>query len=204
MTSQRPYHAQRPHPWHGLTAGDDSPDIVNVYIEMTPSDGVKYEIDKDTGYLVVDRARKYSSQLPTAYGFIPRTYCEDRVAALSDETDQGDLDPLDVCVVSGCPIERSQILLTARVVGGLHMIDKGEADDKIIAVLEDDNVWGDVTDVSELPGGIIQKIRHYFLTYKMTPGEDRPKVSIDEPYGAAHAHDVIRASVEDYNAKFGE
>lgn len=189
----------RPHPWHGLSVGERAPDYANVYIEMTPFDAVKYEIDKDTGYLMVDRPQRFSSQLPAAYGFIPRTYCADRVAALSDVAQEGDLDPLDICVLSERPIERAEILLSARIVGGLHMIDGGEADDKIIAVLEGDCVWGKAQDIQDIPKVFIERLRHYFLTYKMVPGGKHDEVSVDTIYGAEHAKKVLQASMEDYS-----
>ena len=202
--STKSYDRFRPHPWHGLAAGDDAPDVVNVYVEMTPSDGVKYEIDKKTGILCVDRPRKLSSQLPMAYGFIPRTYCAARVGALSDYTDKGDLDPLDICVVSECPIERSEILLSARVIGGLHMIDGGEADDKIIAVLQNDYVWGDARSIDDIPQPMITRLRHYFLTYKEVPGNGSHEVSIETVYDADVARDVIEASMADYDEAYGD
>lgn len=204
MTTPPTFERWRPHPWHGLPVGSDLPDVVNVYVEMTPSDGVKYEIDKETGYLIVDRPRRLSSQLPMAYGFIPRTYCGDRVADLSEKARIGDGDPLDICVLSDCPIERSQILLSARIVGGLHMIDGGEADDKILAVLENDFVWGDLRDLSDVPKAIVERLRHYFLTYKMVPGEENIEVEINEIYGAERARDVLRASMDDYLDLVGE
>ena len=125
----------RPHPWHGLDCGPGAPSIVNAYIEITPFDLVKYEVDKVTGYLKIDRPQRTSSQPPALYGFIPRTYCAERVAALTPVTARGDGDPLDICVLSERPITKSEIIVAARVIGGLQLIDRDEADDKIIAVL---------------------------------------------------------------------
>ncbi len=204
MPFPSPFHRWRPHPWHGLTVGDRAPEVVNVYVEMTPYDAVKYEIDKDTGYLAVDRPQRFSSQPPTLYGFIPRTYCGDRVGALSDTVDEGDLDPLDICVLSERPIERAEIILSARIVGGLHMVDGGEADDKIIAVLEGDFVWGNARDIDDLPPALVERLRHYFLTYKMVPGEDDLEVEVDTIYGADHARKVLQASIEDYADLIGD
>ena len=189
----------RPHPWHGLSVGDAAPAIVQAYIEMNPSDLVKYEIDKETGYLIVDRPLKYSSQLPCLYGFIPRTYCGQQVQQLSPTATQGDGDPLDICVLSSSPIFQSQILLQAKVLGGFRMIDGGEADDKIIAVLKGDLAWGDAEDLSALPKGLVDKIAHYFLTYKMKPGH-APETSIEATYDKATAYQVIEASMKDYEA----
>lgn len=204
MPFPSPFHRWRPHPWHGLTVGDRAPEVVNVYVEMTPYDAVKYEIDKDTGYLAVDRPQRFSSQPPTLYGFIPRTYCGDRVGALSDTVDEGDLDPLDICVLSERPIERAEIILSARIVGGLHMVDGGEADDKIIAVLEGDFVWGNARDIDDLPPALVERLRHYFLTYKMVPGEDDLEVEVDTIYGADQARKVLQASIEDYADLIGD
>src|SRR5690606_31223988 len=104
------------------------------FIEICPFDLVKYEIDKESGYMRVDRPNRTSSQPPTLYGFIPRTLADRRVAALMPGAQRGDGDPLDICVLSERPIARAEIIVTARVVGGLPMLDGGEADDKLIAV----------------------------------------------------------------------
>ncbi|RAL23682.1 inorganic pyrophosphatase [Lujinxingia litoralis] len=204
MSKHPKFHPFRPHPWHGLTAGDDAPNVVNAYIEMTPFDSVKYEIDKETGYLCLDRPQRFSSQLPTLYGFIPRTYCADRVGELALTTDEGDLDPLDICVLSERPITRAELLVSCRVIGGLHMIDHGEADDKIVAVLENDTVWADARDITDVPEVFIERLRHYFLTYKMVPGETTSNVQVDTIYGAEHAHKLVRAAMADYQDHFGE
>jgi len=129
----------RPHPWHGLSPGPRFPEIVQAYIELTPTDGVKYEIDKPSGYLKVDRPQRFSNFCPTLYGFVPRTYCGEQVAAHTIAgapfVDRGDNDPLDICVLTDRPVFRGEILLEARPVGGLRMVERSEADDKIIAVL---------------------------------------------------------------------
>jgi inorganic pyrophosphatase len=193
----------RPHPWHGLPVGPNPPEVVNAYIEITPFDTVKFEIDKETGYLHVDRPQAFNSLPPTLYGFIPRTYCGEKVAALAG-TVKGDGDPLDVCVLSERPINRADILLKARPVGGLLMIDGGEADDKIIAVLDQDPVWGGARDIGEVPQSLVERIRHYFLTYKWKPGEEKgADVSVDRVYGASDAAKVIDASIADYDERFG-
>lgn len=194
----------RPHPWHGIDIGPNAPEVVHAYIEITSSDLVKYEIDKVTGYLRVDRPTRTSSLPPTLYGFVPQTYCGQRVRALmGSEAKSGDHDPLDICVISEHLIQRAEVLLNARVVGGIPMLDGGEADDKIVAVLENDRVWSDVRDISELPTSMIERLRHYFETYKVLPGE-ASSVSIGQPYGFDHAAKVIKASMEDYQEMFGE
>ena len=202
MTFPKPFFRWRPHPWHGLEPGPDAPSVVNAYIELTPFDTVKYELDKETGYLRVDRPQRTSSQPPMLYGFVPRTFCGDRVGNLLPEADGGDGDPIDICVVSERPIQRSEVVLQARVLGGLPMVDGGEADDKIIAVLDSDEYWASVKDIEDLPTVSIQRLRHFFLTYKTLPGEE-DKVSIGPAYGREHALDVIRASMADYEDEFG-
>lgn len=197
-----PFYRWRPHPWHGLSVGTNPPEVVNAYIEITPFDLVKYEIDKTTGYMIVDRPNRTSSQPPTLYGFIPKTYCDRRVCELSPKAERGDHDPLDICVVSERPIDRAEVIVSARVVGGIQMIDGGEADDKIVAVLENDMMWSKAQNVSDLPSILVERIQHYFSTYKQVPGE-RTKVSIEQTYGRAHALQVVEASLEDYEEGFG-
>ncbi len=202
MTFPRPFYRWRPHPWHGLEVGEDPPALVQAYIEITPFDGVKYEIDKSTGYLRVDRPQRNSSLPPTLYGFIPRTYCGEAVGALCDAAEEGDHDPLDICVLSERPINRSEVILRARVIGGLQLIDEGQADDKIVAVLANDMVWQDAKDIGDLPPVFVERLRHYFETYKMVPGQPSP-AHIDKIYGAEHAFKVIKAAMQDYEEEFG-
>ena len=202
MSFPEPFYSWRPHPWHGLSVGPKAPQVVHAYIEITPFDSVKYEVDKETGYLRVDRPQRTSSHPPTLYGFVPRTYCGKRVQALCPGSAVGDKDPLDICVLSERPITRAEVILNCNPVGGLQMIDGGEADDKIIAVLSNDPIWGEVQDISELPDQLIERLRHYFLTYKLRPGEPTT-TQIDVIYGADHAHKVIEAAQEDYLEAYG-
>jgi inorganic pyrophosphatase len=203
MAFPQPFFRWRPHPWHGLSAGKDAPTRVNAYIEITPFDVVKYEVDKENGYLVVDRPQRGSSSPPVLYGFIPRTYCAERVAALCDGVDRSDGDPLDICVISERPINRIEIVARARVVGGLQMIDGGEADDKIIAVLDNDPAWSEVEDIADLPKMLVGRIEHYFSSYKTLPGEPNT-VEIPWTYGSDHAAKVVVAAMEDYSEAFGD
>jgi inorganic pyrophosphatase len=191
----------RPHPWHGLDPGPDAPSIVDAFIEMTPFDLVKYEVDKHSGYVRVDRPQRLSSQAPALYGFIPRTYCGGRVARLAPGSARGDGDPLDICVFSERPVGRAEILVRSRVVGGLQMIDRGEADDKIIAVLENDPLLGAVGDLLELPAALLERLEHYFLTYKARPRAHSP-VRVARSYGRRHALAVITAARADYQELF--
>jgi inorganic pyrophosphatase len=196
------FYRWRPHPWHGLEVGDDAPEIVNAYIEITPYDLMKYEVDKKTGYLRVDRPQRTSSHPPALYGFIPRTFCGRRVGDLTPDAVRGDGDPLDICVISERPINRAEVLLAARVVGGLRVIDHNEADDKIVAVLKNDNVWGHVRDIAEMPTALIERLRHYFATYKLMPAEE-PRLLVQDVYGHDTAFAVIRASIADYDDEYG-
>ena len=191
----------RPHPWHGLSAGDDAPRSVNVYVEITPYDLMKYEVDKATGYLRLDRPQRTSSQPPALYGFIPRTYCGKRVAALSPGAEMGDGDPMDICVLSERPIARSEILVRARVIGGFQLLDGNEADDKIISVLEGDYVWGTANDLGDVPPVHIERLAHYFSTYKLVPGQP-PRIAITGTYGREHALRVITEAMRDYEDEF--
>lgn len=190
----------RPHPWHGLTQGDEAPRVVNAYIEITPFDLIKYEIDKASGYLRVDRPQRTSSQPPALYGFIPRTYCAEKIAALAG-AERGDGDPLDICVLSERPIARAEVLIPARVIGGLQLLDRGEADDKIIAVLQGDYVWGDARDLADVPPVLVERLEHYFSTYKLVPGEPQ-RIQIARTYGVEHAAAVVEAAIDDYRAHF--
>ncbi len=202
MNFPKPFYRWRPHPWHGLEVGKEPPSLVQAYIEITPYDLVKYEIDKETGYMRVDRPQRTSSQPPALYGFIPQTFCGPTVCSLSSGSTKGDEDPLDICVISERPIARAEVILNTRVVGGLPMIDRGEADDKIIAVLETDNMWAQITDISELPPVLVDRIYHYFSTYKLVPGQN-VDIRIDRPYGREHAEHVIKAAMYDYQNHFG-
>lgn len=191
----------RPHPWHGLEIGPKPPSLVNVFVEITPFDHIKYEVDKHSGYLKIDRPQYSSSRPPTVYGFIPRTLAGPQVGQLMQGASAGDDDPLDICVVSSHPISQSQIILNARVLGGVPMLDGGAADDKIIGVLVGDGAWGQATDMSELPSAIIEQLVHYFATYKRISRDH--SVSIGAVYGHEHAKDVVAAAMSDYAARFG-
>ena len=197
----------KPHPWHGISVGPDAPERIMAFIEMTPYDTVKYEIDKVSGYLKVDRPHRFSSLLPALYGFVPQTYCSSQTAEYfkqqSPEADvqQGDKDPLDICVLSDRQIHRGNIIVPAIPIGGFRMLDGGEADDKIIAVLESDEFYTSWDEVDKLPAAMLDRLKHYFLNYKQMP-DDPSRVEIVATYGREEAHEVIRRSMADYQAKF--
>jgi len=205
MYQDEEFSAFRRHPWHGLKAEVDGADegIVQAYIEMLPSDTVKYELDKETGFLMVDRPQRTTATPPALYGFIPRTYCAEEVAKRCEHADVADGDPLDICIYSERLITRADIILQARVVGGIQMIDGGEADDKIIAVLDGDNIWGGVEDISDLPAIKTERLQHYFSTYKMVPGKDID-IRVDYVYGREEALKVIEAAKTDYHNHYGK
>ncbi len=194
----------KPHPWHGVEIGPEAPGVVTAFVEIVPSDSVKYEIDKPTGYLKVDRPQQFSNVCPTLYGFLPQTYCGQRVAALSQErtgrpTVRGDGDPLDVCVLSEKVFSHGDFLLQAVPVGGLRLIDRDEADDKIVAVLKGDAAYGHVREIADLPAALVERLQHYFLTYKRPPGADAAVIQITHVYDRAEACEVIARSREDYH-----
>ena len=191
----------RPHPWHGLEVGPEPPDVLNAFIEITPFDFMKYELDKVSGYLRVDRPQRSSAQHPTLYGFVPRTYCGERVSRLAPDARQGDGDPLDICVLSERPITRGEVIVRGRVIGGLQMIDHGEADDKLISVLENDYVWGRARTITDVPPVLVERLEHYFLTYKLVPGQ-ASQARITKVYGRDHARKVVRAAMADYLENF--
>jgi inorganic pyrophosphatase len=196
------FHSWRPHPWHGLAPGPNPPLEVRAYIEITPFDLVKYEVDKESGYTIVDRPQRTSAAPPVLYGFIPQTYCDERVRKLTPGAKRADGDPLDICVISERQIERGDILLNSRVIGGIQMIDGGEADDKIIAVLRNDYIWSEAHDIKDLPDVLIQRLQHYFSTYKMGANMTSG-VEITATYGREHAARVVTAAIEDYADVFG-
>jgi inorganic pyrophosphatase len=183
------------HPWHGINPGDDAPVIVTAFIEIVPSDTVKYEIDKESGYLKIDRPQKFSNMIPTLYGFIPQTYCAEKIAEYAalksgKEVSKGDGDPL-----------HGDILLQAIPIGGFRLLDGGEADDKIIAVMKGDEFYRQWNDVSDCPESYINRLKHYFLTYKHLPSE-KNICEITNVYGREEAHEVIRRSMADYKNHF--
>ena len=197
------------HPWHGVNVGENSPHEVMSFIEMTPSDSIKYEIDKESGYIKVDRPQKFSNIVPALYGFLPQTYCAEQVGEYcSEQTGRkgifGDKDPLDICVLTERNIAQGNIIVPAIPIGGFRMIDDGEADDKIIAVLKGDEFYEEWNDIKDCPESMIKRLKHYFLTYKGIPGEASPKVEITHVYGKKEALEVIRRSQIDYKEHFGE
>ena len=216
MATKKPQiHSFQAHPWHGISPGESAPEVVTAYIEIVPTDSVKYELDKETGILRLDRPQRFSSQCPTLYGFIPRTFCDELVAKRCAERTgnkdiKGDGDPLDICVLTEKVIHSSSLLVHAVPVGGFRMVDGNEADDKIIAVLESDLVFGAFQHVAQLPTALIERLKHYFLTYKQIPSQVRDglatkrSVEIVEMYDSTEAQEVIMRSMKDYQRLYGQ
>jgi inorganic pyrophosphatase len=195
------------HPWHGIDINEKSPELVTCFIEVVPTDTVKYEVDKVSGYLKLDRPQKYSNVVPALYGFLPQTYSGDKVAELSREKTgnsviKGDGDPIDICILTEKDITHGDIIVMARPIGGFRMIDNDEADDKLIAVLNKDAVYGGYQDIKDCPPLVIDRLKHYFLTYKDLPGDEKRKCEITHIFGIEEAHDLIRRSIEDYANRF--
>ena len=194
------------HPWHGIDIGKETPDVIMTFIEMVTTDTVKYEVDKESGYLRLDRPQKYSNTVPALYGFIPQTFSGKSVAEYCQEKTgrkdvKGDGDPIDICVFTEKQIVHGDILVRSRPIGGFRMIDGNESDDKIIAVLNNDAVYGNYKDITDMPELVIDRLKHYFLTYKDLPGKERD-VEITHTFGIEEAHEIIKRSMNDYKDKF--
>lgn len=202
------FRTDKAHPWHGIPIGENAPAEVTVFVEIVPRDTVKYEVDKETGYLKIDRPQQYSNVVPANYGFIPQTYCSEGIAGLAKGKTEinitgGDGDPLDILVLSEHHIPRGDIILKARPIGGFCLIDDNEADDKIIAVLKGDKVFEQYQEISQLPKGILERFEHYFLTYKSLP--DAPNIcEIAYSYGREESYNVIKAAIGDYAELVGK
>jgi inorganic pyrophosphatase len=195
------------HPWHGISIGNNQPDVLNAFIEIIPSDAIKYEVDKASGYILIDRPQKFSNHMPCLYGFVPQTYCKDAVAEYcAEKTGKegivGDCDPLDICVLSEREVNRGNIIAECIPVGGFRMIDGGEADDKIIAVMKGDQAYGNIRSIEDVPQMVIDRAKHFFLTYKDLEGNSK-NVEITHVYGAEEAKEVIKRSYKDYMDTFG-
>lgn len=194
------------HPWHGIDPGEKLPEEVRTFIEIVPTDTVKYEVDKVSGYLSIDRPQKYSNIVPALYGFIPRTYCSHKVAeitnrALGRKDIEGDKDPLDICVLTEKDVTHGDIIAKAIPIGGFRLLDHNQADDKIIAVLKDDLVYSHYKSLKELPDNIINRLIHYFTTYKDLPTDSKQRMVLTDIYDFEVAYDIILRSIEDYNTE---
>jgi inorganic pyrophosphatase len=195
------------HPWHGVALGDNSPSICTAFIEIVPTDTIKYEVDKPSGILKVDRPQQFSNVFPALYGFLPQTFCDIEVGKFCMEKTGrtgilGDQDPLDIIVLTEKIIARGGILVQAIPIGGFRMIDQNQADDKIIAIMKGDEVYGGWKDITNVNEAILMRLKHYFLTYKKGPNDTDNRVQIDAIYGKDEAYEVIRRSQTDYQNKY--
>ncbi|MBL8788810.1 MAG: inorganic diphosphatase [Deltaproteobacteria bacterium] len=170
------------HPWHDLPNNPDTAAVsFNAVIEIPKGSRVKYELDKPTGLLRVDRILYSSVIYPANYGFIPRSYCDDG-------------DPLDVLVLGNEPVVPLAIM-RARAIGVMRMVDQGQGDDKIVAVHINDPAFSDYTDISELPGHVAKEMRRFFEDYKSLEGKH---VEVAQMEGAVRAQEILREALELY------
>ncbi len=170
-------------PWHGVDAGEHAPNIVNGIIEIPKNTRAKYELDKASGLLKMDRVLFSSMYYPANYGFIPKTYCDDK-------------DPLDILVLSQITLV-PLCIVSAKVIGVMQMIDGGEMDDKIIAVAEHDMSVNHINDINELPEHFFRELRNFFEDYKKL---ENKSVVVADFKGAAEARKIVTQSFVDYQA----
>jgi len=173
------------HPWHSVSFGEGAPDIVNAIIEIPKGSKAKYELDKESGLLKLDRVLFSSVHYPANYGFIPRTYCDDQ-------------DPLDVLIISQVDCV-PLCLVSARVIGVMRMIDGGEADDKIIAVAENDISVNYIHDITELPPHTVKEVRRFFEDYKKLENKE---VVVEDFLGREEALKIVEEAIELYKKTF--
>ena len=197
-------HMHKAHPWHGIDLGPNCPDEIRAFVEIVPTDTVKYEVDKASGYLCLDRPQKFSNIVPSLYGFLPKTYCDTNMAELTNKVlarydVEGDHDPLDICILAEKSVTHGDIIVKGIPIGGIRLLDHNQADDKIIAVLKHDSVYGHYTDIEQIPKDIVRRLVHYFTTYKDIPGDLRKRMEFVGLYGAQEAKEVIKAAMKDYD-----
>ncbi len=173
------------HPWHGVKFGENAPRVVNAIIEIPQGSRCKYEIDKATGLLRLDRIIYSSFHYPVNYGFIPQTY-------------GGDKDPLDILVITSLPVQ-PLTLMEAKVIGVMQMIDGGDADDKIIAVAANDPSVNHYNNIEELPKHFFEELRHFFEEYKRL---ENKTVEVEEFKDKSTALKIIEEAIEFYKTTF--
>lgn len=169
-------------PWHDVDLGKQAPEIFNCIIEIPIGSNIKYELDKPTGLLKVDRILFSAVHYPANYGFLPRTYCDDG-------------DPLDVLVL-GQEAVTPLCIMRAKAIGVMTMIDQDEEDDKIIAVHADDPEYRDYRDISELPDHRLKAVKRFFEDYKAL---EHKQVKVERFKGRYDALNIIERSIKLYN-----
>ena len=174
-------------PWHKVKIGENAPDTVNAIIEIPKNTRAKYELDKESGLLLMDRGIYSSMYYPANYGFIPRTYCDDK-------------DPLDIVVLSQIQVV-PLCIISAKVIGVMRMLDGGELDDKIIAVAENDVSVNHITDITELPKHFFKELRNFFEDYKKL---ENKTVEVEDFQSATVAKEIVQQSIKDYNELIGK
>lgn len=172
-------------PWHDLDVGDDAPEVINAVIEIPKDSKIKYELDKESGMLKLDRFLYSAVHYPGDYGFVPKTYWEDD-------------DPLDILILSGRPVQ-PMTLAEARVIGILRMVDDGEEDDKVLAVYDEDPRYKEYRDIDDVPEHIITELKHFFETYKLLQGK---RCKILEILSREHALESVKKGKRLYEEKF--
>jgi inorganic pyrophosphatase len=175
------------HPWHEVSIGDNPPEVVNAIIEIPKGSRAKYEIDKASGLIKLDRVIYASMYYPLNYGFIPQTLGEDH-------------DPLDIVVLTQVTVV-PRCLISAKVIGVMQMIDHGEADDKIIAVAETDQSVSHINDVKDLPAHLVAELKHFFENYKTL---ENKKVVVDDLLHKEAAYAIINKSIKLYKDTYGK
>ncbi|MBU2914454.1 MULTISPECIES: inorganic diphosphatase [Reichenbachiella] len=173
-------------PWHDVRIGQGAPEVVTGIVEIPTNTRAKYELDKESGLLMLDRVLYSSINYPANYGFIPRTYCDDG-------------DPLDILIMSQIEVV-PMCIVQANVIGVMRMLDEGEADDKIIAVASNDMSVNHYSDISELPPHFVKELRSFFEDYKKL---ENKSVQVEEFQNKEVAMQIVNQSIEDYQAKFG-
>jgi inorganic pyrophosphatase len=174
-------------PWHSVKYGEDAPEVVTAIIEIPKGSKAKYELDKESGLLKLDRVLFSSVHYPANYGFIPQTYCDDQ-------------DPLDILVICSIDVQ-PMCIMDAKVIGVMQMIDNNEEDDKIIAVAKNDMSVNYINDLSELPPHTLIEIRRFFEDYKKLENKE---VVVENFLGREEAYGIIHRSIELYNTTFAK
>lgn len=174
-------------PWHSVSYGEEAPAVLSAIIEIPKGSKAKYELDKESGMLKLDRVLFSSVNYPANYGFIPQTYCDDK-------------DPLDILVICSIDVQ-PMCLIDAKVIGVMQMIDNNEEDDKIIAVAYNDMSVRHINDISELPPHTLLEMRRFFEDYKKL---EQKEVIVEQFLGREHAYKIIQDSIDLYNTTFGE